>query len=185
MLQKMDNADFDKVFALMEESFPSDEYRNYIGQKKLLDNPLYEIFVVKNSETADIEAIAAIWDFGENAYIEHLAVSPKLRCGGMGSKILGELAQNISKPLCLEVELPECDIAKRRIGFYERCGYYLNDYPYMQPSLSEGKKSIPLMIMTYGGKIGRDEFENLKNLLYKEVYKVLKSSTADEISKER
>ena len=71
---------------------------------------------------------------------------------GLGSKMLKETAKLFEKPLCLEVEPPTTDIARRRIRFYERNGMCFNDYEYVQPPLSEGQNSLPLKIMTSGKK---------------------------------
>ena len=38
--------EFDNVFAIMEQSFPDDERRNYTEQRALFDNPEYSIYVV-------------------------------------------------------------------------------------------------------------------------------------------
>ena len=57
--------------------------------------------------------------------------------------------------ICLEVELPETEMAARRIGFYERNGFYYNDYFYMQPPIAEGRNAIPLRLMTTGRSAGR------------------------------
>ena len=39
MIEKLDPKEFDKVFSLMEQSFPLEEYRPYQGQKMLLEDP--------------------------------------------------------------------------------------------------------------------------------------------------
>lgn len=62
-------------------------------------------------------------------------------------------------------------MAKRRIGFYKRNKFFLNDYPYMQPSISAGKVAIPLLIMTTGGTVDEVTFEQMKDTLYAKVYK--------------
>lgn len=38
MLEKLKPQDFDRVFMLLENSFPPDEYRTYEEHKALLDN---------------------------------------------------------------------------------------------------------------------------------------------------
>ena len=44
MIRKMHTDEFDRVFSIMEDSFPSDEYRTYEEQKKLLLNKKYDIY---------------------------------------------------------------------------------------------------------------------------------------------
>ena len=81
-----------------------------------------------------------------------------------------ELLCMFSKKICLEVELPEEKLAARRIEFYRRNGFSLNEFPYMQPSITQGRKSIPLRIMTSGGVVTEKEFNDIVGLLYAEVY---------------
>ena len=49
MIRKMHTDEFDRIFSIMENSFPSDEYRTYEEQKKLLLNKKYDIytFIIK------------------------------------------------------------------------------------------------------------------------------------------
>ena len=106
------------------------------------------------------------------AYIEHFAVDPDCRNGGLGGKILQKVIEDTDMRICLEVELPETEMAARRIGFYERNGFYYNDYFYMQPPIAEGRNAIPLRLMTTGGPLDEKEFSRMQGLLYKNVYGV-------------
>lgn len=171
MLQKLDINDFDRVYSLMEKSFPTDERRPYEKQKALLSEPMYSIYGVK-SDSGQVTAFITVWQFEHFAYVEHFAVDPDCRGGGMGSAMLREIVSKLSCMVCLEVELPETDMAKRRIAFYERNGFVTNDYPYIQPPYSEGQKPLPLIIMTSGRTVSEDEFEAMKGLLYRFVYKM-------------
>lgn len=169
MLEKICEKDFDEIFAVMKASFPQDEMRKKEEQRALFCESEYTVFAAR--EEGVLLGFLAVWDFPDVLYIEHFAVDGRLRGAGLGTKMLGELVRAAEKPVCLEVELPDNDIAKRRIGFYERNGFLLNDYPYIQPPLSAGQKSLPLGIMTYGRKISQDEYEKIKRLLYARVYK--------------
>lgn len=104
-------------------------------------------------------------------FIEHFAVNPLYRNNGLGGKILNDLLKKLKKQVCLEVELPTTVIARRRIGFYERNGFFLNLYPYEQPPLSQGKKALPLHVMTSGGFADEQRFRRIKSALYKKVYR--------------
>ncbi len=147
MIEKLKTQDFDTIYDLMEMSFPSDEYRTYDEQKALLNNPAYSIYVLYD-ESQDIKAFIAVWGFNKFAFIEHFAVNPEHRNSGIGAYILNELVKLLGKTVCLEVEPPETEMASRRIGFYKRNSFFFNEYPYMQPPISQGKKAIPLFIMT-------------------------------------
>lgn len=169
MLHPLDTRDFDRVFEIMRLSFPTDEYRPYEEQKALLANKDYRIMTY--GEDLPV-AFAALWDLDGFTFIEHLATHPDFRNMGLGAKILNELTKSSKNPICLEVELPENELCKRRIGFYERCGFHLNHYPYVQPSISEGRSPVPLMIMTSPYAITEADFLKLKSNLYRKVYKV-------------
>lgn len=155
----------------MELSFPSDEYRTYDEQKALLDIPAYSIYAMY-SELNAIKAFIALWEFNKFIFIEHFAVNPEFRNNGIGAYMLNKLADLYDKTLCLEVEPPDTDLACRRIGFYKRNNFFFNEYPYIQPSISQGKEPIPLFIMTSGNKVGYDTFEQIENTLYEDVYRV-------------
>lgn len=170
MIEKLDPAEFDTVYSIMEQSFPLEEYRPYQGQKALLDHPSYGIYVAK--EEHRIVGLAAVWQLEGWVFLEHLAVDPRCRNRGIGA----ELLQYVSKDrACLEVELPESELACRRIGFYERNGFFLNRYPYEQPSLGEGRSPVPLYIMTTGGAVTPEEFAQIRDQLYSRVYGYKKS----------
>lgn len=169
MLELLDLKDFDEVYSLMEQSFPEMEFRPREEQRELFSDPAYRIYVRR--EEKETAGFLAIWDFQDVLYIEHFAVAGRLRGGGIGASMLCELRALFDKPICLEVEPPENDMARRRICFYERNGFFLNPYPYIQPPISKGRASIPLLIMTSGGKISEDGFKQIKHLLYSRVYK--------------
>lgn len=44
LLKRLEDNDFDKVYTLMDMSFPDDEHRSYVEQKKLLNNSKYIIY---------------------------------------------------------------------------------------------------------------------------------------------
>lgn len=170
MIQELNAEDFDKIYSLMKESFPPDEYRTYQEQKELLSNPQYRIYVLPDFKAKDIKAFISVWKFDDFAFIEHFAVNPTYRNDGVGSSMLQETVKLLSCMICLEVELPNSEISKRRIGFYERNGFFINDYMYIQPPISNGRNPVPLKIMTSGNEITEDKFDEIKALLYKYVY---------------
>ncbi len=170
-MQILDRADFDKVFWLLETSFPTDEYRTYEEQKALLCDPAYRICGIKESD--DVIAFVAVWGLDSVLFIEHLAVDPAYRNGGIGARLLQEMVRLSEKTVCLEVEPPLTEMAVRRIGFYKRNGFFLNEYSYIQPAMSKGRNPVPLQVMTYGRAVDEEEFEEIRKLLYERVYKVV------------
>jgi len=173
MLQRLTVSDFESFFALMELSFPTTERRTKEDQRALFDaEAAYRVYGLQNSATHKVEAFLAVWDLDGILFVEHFAVDPTLRGQGIGSRLLAELAKMTDKPLCLEVEPPCTDLAIRRIAFYKRNGFFLNEFPYLQPSLAKGEPPIPLMVMTLGKALSKEEFEQVREELYRKVYHV-------------
>ena len=164
MLQRINETNFPEIYRIMQASFSDDEYRPYDEQLALFEEPEYRIYYMP-------AGFLAVWEFESFIYIEHFAVDPALRNSGTGSAMLQELVKQYQKPICLEVELPEDELTRRRIGFYERNGVVFNEYPYIQPPISKGKSPVPLRIMTYKSEITREEFQKMKEILYRRVYK--------------
>lgn len=166
MLQKR----FDQVFEIMKQSFPEAEYREYSEQTKLLSNSCYRLITEKNEQNEVIGFLAG-WEFESFRYIEHLAVSPNIRGGGIGKRLMERYMKQTAKTVILEVELPEDEMKRRRIGFYERLGFCLGDHSYVQPPLrAVGQETLSLQIMSYPAKLNPTQFEMVKKMLYKEVY---------------
>ena len=172
MLERMRQDEHDAVYRLMLASFPRDELRSCEDQRALLCEPTYHPYVM-HGEGGEVIALMTVWELEEVVFLEHFAVSPTLRGGGLGSRLLGELIERYAKPICLEVERPETDVARRRIEFYRRNGFYLNGYDYEQPAYGTDRASVPLLIMTTGGEIDIAAFERIRNSLYREVYHCL------------
>ena len=171
MLRKMRADEFDAVYALIERSFPKDEFRSYSEQSALLDDPKFVLYVLP-SETGGIVAFASVYEFDEFCFIEHLAVAPDRRDRGVGSAVLKELFAAYGKPICLEAELPDTEIAARRIEFYRRNGFYTNARDYTQPPLSADKNPVPIVLLTYYGAVSDAKFDRIVETIYKYVYKV-------------
>lgn len=175
MIAEINIDKFDEIFAIMKNSFPEDEFRPYEEQKALFSDKRYKVF--GNIEDAGLSSFIATWEFGDFIFIEHFATAKAFRNKGIGEKILSYLFKIFSKPLCLEVEIPEDEITHRRVAFYTRNGFTLNPFSYTQPPISNGKSLVPLMIMTSGGGVSEEGFLSIKKTLYKEVYKINENTT--------
>lgn len=169
ILQRMQPQEFDAVYELMQQSFPPDEIRPAQGQSALFAYPEYQVMVSHDSAGA-VAGMMAVWQFPDFVFLEHFAVSPACRGCGWGTRMLQALLREWAKPVCLEVELPQAMMARRRIAFYERNGFCLNDYDYIQPPMAEGQQSVPLRIMSRGSRLNAEQFEALRDTLYRVVY---------------
>ncbi|MBC8569531.1 GNAT family N-acetyltransferase [Zongyangia hominis] len=168
MLQRLAPGEYSQVYQILRDSFPKSERRTRERQIKLMENEHYRIEVWREGDT--VKAFLALWDFGDFLYVEHFAVGESYRNEGLGKKMLTELLSREKRLICLEVEPPQTEMAKRRIGFYERLGFFLQPYEYVQPALRETEPSLPLMIMSYPRPISREEFEKFRDTVYPQVY---------------
>lgn len=159
---------------LLHESFPEGERREDSRQRYNVDNnPLFTTYLI-NDEEADIcVGVITVWRFKKFCYVEHLATSPNIRNKGYGNKIIRTLLDGCKDiTVVLEVELPEDEMSKRRIGFYERNGFRLCTKNYLQPPYRLGGKPIPMYLMFSGCESIDEDFENIKAEIYSNVYGV-------------
>lgn len=167
----LSNLEFDEIYAIMQEAFPKEERRNYANQKKLLENRNY-CFLIRKDE-GKITAFFAFWKFQTFWFGEHFAVDPSVRGKGLGGIMLDMLTQKSSVPFIIEVEPPENEITRRRIAFYQRHGFFLNNqFHYLLPPQQEGLPAVPLIIMSHNKILTQQEFELIKEEVYLTVYNV-------------
>lgn len=152
------------------DAFPEDERRSYEEHISLLNNENYNIKLI--NEDSEVIGFIAFWDFDEFIFIEHFAIDTLHRGKGFGGKELINFVRTQTKDIILEVEPEGNDICNRRISFYERAGFYLNHYDYIQPALEEGKNPIRLKVMSFNRVLDHEVFNNYKDMLYKRVYDV-------------
>lgn len=157
---------------LMIASFPAEEYRDLNELRTFTDNKerFYNNIIFENEQAI---GLITYWDFDEFYYIEHFAIDPDHRNGGIGKKALENLFQQLNKGIILEVEEPVEEMAQRRINFYQRLDFKLWDKPYLQPPYKKGDDYLPLLLMAHGNLDADKQFENIKSTIYKEVYNAL------------
>lgn len=165
-------SEFEEIYAILETSFPPDERRAKEDQQALLQEERYTVYVLPDKET--VAGFLTVWQFSDFAVVEHFAVNPAYRNQGLGGKMLAQLRTLLPCRIILEVELPETDFARRRIGFYQRNGYTFNEYPYLQPPYSKEKNALPLRIMSTDGLLSEPDFHRITTLMKQEIYKATK-----------
>jgi len=148
---------FKKVWNLYKKSFPSEERRQLRTQRKIMDNPLYHFEIVTNNDR--FIGFILWWDFENIRYIEHLAILPQLRGKSYGQHILKKFTSKSDTPILLEVEHPYTEINKRRICFYQRIGFVINECEYKQPPHKKCGNYVPLILMTYPDVILKNDIE--------------------------
>lgn len=170
---------------LLVAAIPALERREDSVQRALLGHSAYAFYVYRAGEAAD--AMLAAWEFGAVRYIEHFAVSGQLRGGGLGSRLLQAYLARSSLPALLEAEpAGSSSEAGRRIQFYQRNGFHINnDFKYSQPPLRRNAPWIPLQLMSWPQPITRQQYEDVRVLLYREVYGLSSVSLANVLLREK
>ncbi|MBE9467482.1 MAG: GNAT family N-acetyltransferase [Bacteroidetes bacterium] len=157
------NIYFEQAWKLYEDSFPTDERRQISNQTNIMEKINYNFEII----TKDNHFIGILlwWDYNNFRYIEHLATLPKERCKGFGKTILEQFINRDTKPIILEVDLPESNINKRRIEFYKRIGFKLNNHYYKQTPYNKESSSVELLLMSYPSCISKTMLDVfLKNI---------------------
>lgn len=158
---------------LLEEAFPENERRDKEEQRRYTaQNKLFTCYLIEDKESNLPIGLVTIWNLNGFHYIEHLATSPKCRNKGYGKDIMKALTDMLPGTIVLEVEHPEDEWSKRRIGFYQRCGFSLCHKDYIQPPYRKGGEEVPLYLMFTHTETIDKEFDTIRHQLYKEVYGV-------------
>ncbi|MFR9543639.1 MAG: GNAT family N-acetyltransferase [Rikenellaceae bacterium] len=153
---------FPFCWELYLSAFPENERRSLDYHTETMSKEQFHCDVVLDSD----EPIGILfwWDLSNFTFVEHLATSSAARGKGYGNQILNELISTSKKPILLEVEHPEDEICRRRIGFYERMGFVLNDHPYRQPSFKQRQDQfVDLAVMTYPNPISDSKLQHFVN----------------------
>lgn len=168
-VKTQDEANYRFVEQLMHTAFPPEERRDVVQQREYSDNnPLFYNNIILENENPI--GMISYWNMGDFYYIEHFAIDPTLRNGGYGKRVLEAIKEKLQAPIVLEVEEPTDEMSTRRINFYERLEFVLNQKPYRQPPYRKGDSGLPMFLMSYGDIDMEKDFEKIKNTLYKEVY---------------
>lgn len=132
------------------DSFPPEERRSWESIMQLTDDSSSPFNMTMIMREGEIAGFITWWRLNGARYVEHFAVIPAMRGGGLGGKAIRNFVAADPMPVILEVEPSGSnDMADRRIAFYERCGFTGHrDFMYIQPPYSPGLPEVPLMLMT-------------------------------------
>lgn len=161
--------EFDGAFALLEEAFPAGERGTRAYQHSLLRRDPYTLWGWRDQGV--VKAILALWEFEDFLFVEHFAVAAQGRGAGTGSQILRWMkARAGSRHILLEVEEPETRDAKRRIAFYQRNGFVLTPYRYVQPAADAADPPVALQIMSWPAIPSTLQFRRMQEVYLPQVY---------------
>ncbi len=168
---RISEKEFDEFSELLNEAFPPEERRSREDFLKLcMFQDKYKIYAL--FEQSRMVAFFTVWEFESFTFGDYFAVSKALRSRGIGKRLLGEVLKCSVQPFVLEVEMPQTELAVRRLNFYERNGFVKNPQPYMLPAMQAGFEPIPMHILSYPKQLENDRFAVLVKEIYKTIYGV-------------
>ena len=156
-----------EAWALYEASFPDCERWDGTGYDRAFGDPHFEADGIWRGD--EFIGILFHWNAGDYRYVEHLAVSPRLRGQNMGSKALAAFCQG--RRVILEIDPPVDEISICRKGFYERCGFTENPYAHVHPPYHPGNPGHRLVVMSSPEKLTPDAYERFYRFLLDTVMK--------------
>lgn len=159
------------VETLMQTAFPIQERRNADLQREYTDSkPNFHTHLILENNTPI--GLLTYWELDGFHYIEHFAIHEQYRNKGYGQQVLELLQKDIKGMIVLEAEEAIDEITNRRIRFYQRQGFIIQDVPYQQPPYRKGDKWFPMKLMTLRDLNFSSEFERIKESIYKEAYNI-------------
>ena len=170
LMEGPSNPLLDKIEKTYNASFPESERRAFPLVRELVHSESrFKVYVLFKDQ--EYVGFITAWHFVGFTYVEHFAVDASVRNGGIGRMAMQLFMASCDMPIVLEVEMPTEEICVRRIGFYERLGYVLDNHKYFQPPYRKGEPLLELRLMTYGKLDLEQSFEKIRDVLYRYVYK--------------
>jgi len=160
---------FQKAWNLYEDAFPFEERRLLDDQTYVLQNDSYHFDILIYND--QFMGFILWWDFETHRYIDHFATTVEQRNKGIGKFILNNFIDSNDKPVILEVELPTSSINERRIKFYERIGFKLNQHHYEIPPLKEDQSPLQLLLMSYPSIISEKDVDQFVEKYHPVIFK--------------
>lgn len=159
-IDNIKNKFFPFAWDIYEYSFPQDEKRTLFEQEEILKNKNYNAFgYIKDGK---LLAILFFWSFGKYTYIEHFAVDRSIRGKSIGSKIM-KLFLSKYKNVVLEIEPLNDEICKKRLEFYRKFNFIVNEYKHFQVPFRAASKKLQLLFLSNNKKLKIDEYTFLYN----------------------
>lgn len=159
----------DLIAVTYNDSFPAGERRDFALLRDLLkDDPRFVVYALLREEV--YVGFITGWLFDGFTYVEHFAIDASARNGGIGAGAMKQFLAFCGTPVVLEVEMPADEISIRRVGFYERLGFVLDNHVYHQPPYRAGDDWLEMRLMTKGDLDLAYSFEQVKDCIHQHVY---------------
>ena len=171
----INSPEIEEAVELYVEAFPSCERRDTEEWLKCISSagtPPFVLFGIFLDH--EFMGFFSCWNFNGFVYGEHFAVKKAARGHGVGATAVSLIKAyiGIDTPFIIEVEPPCDEMATRRIGFYQRQGFVVDETPYLQPPYRQEDQWFELKLMSTHPEFLTNHFEEVKQAIYQNVYHV-------------
>ena len=146
----------DKLFPIFEQlyriSFPEYEQRTFDHHAKALTAENCYVNCYQQDDGQFI-GFVVYWQFAEYIYIEHYAISDKVRGQGYGTRLLGELVAQTDKIVVLEIDPVIDEISQKRLRFYLALGFVENRFTHVHPPYQSKFNGHSLRVLSSGREL--------------------------------
>lgn len=151
------------IYVLYQEAFPPSELQPWDNFQAMAEDGRTEIFGMTVSGNGEVKSIAALIaiPFEQYAYVPYLAVAKEYRNRKIGTPLFKQVMDWYWEKGIItigEVELPETEMAARRLRAYERLGVNVNEFPYTMPDFQTGDV-IQMYPISYPRKLTEEEWQ--------------------------
>ncbi|MDR0605236.1 MAG: GNAT family N-acetyltransferase [Bacteroidales bacterium] len=165
-----------EAIQIYETAFPIEEKRPIEKHIMLMrENPLFRFYAAMKDK--EVIGMMVLWKLDGFTYIDYLAVSQDYRNKGYGKLIIKQLQQCCHSLIVLEVEMPDNDLARRRIRFYTQLGFNLLDFPYFMPKYNNPKEPFQMRLMSFPNIIDDNMCEYVIRQIHSNAYKLFVNHT--------
>jgi len=143
-------------------SFPIHEQRNEQQQIYAFGQEAYHLDCCILDDK--VAGFIAYWDFNDLIYIEHLAVNPEMRGKNIGTGMLSEFIKK-DKPVILEIDPLVDEVSRKRLQFYQRLGFVMNNYVHHHPAYDKQYPPHELIVLSVPITLTQPQYNSFyKNL---------------------
>lgn len=167
-IKSIEDPHFEEAWRIYNDNFPHEERRTMAHQETALRDERchFELF----TEGGKSVGIACYWIFDEYLYVEHLAIDKAAQGGGYGTKLLDFFKKESPGLVILEIEPIIDEITERRLRFYERFGFRMNDHNHILPQYHDDAPcDMEMILMTYPTTIDDRQFDQFVKELHEVV----------------
>ncbi len=122
MIEPMALTDLSWVLEIERTSFPT-PWSETSFRHELQDNPYSALFVMKGARVPGVVAYACVWIVDQELRINNIAVHPRWRVKGIGTRLLRFLLQHAARHGCLEATLEVRPSNEPAMRVYEKAGF--------------------------------------------------------------